>query len=98
MRNSKLLNTLYLLLFFEHQAKIIAIHAMEPLEYCCTCILVNHVISFANFLLDDVCLDGPATHGTYLSLLSSFTIQFSYSAGYERKYVLAYLTIWVRQD
>src|SRR5215212_4549692 len=96
MRNSKLLNTLYVLLLFEHQAKIIAIDAMEPLEYCCTFILVNHVISFANFLLDDACLDGPATHGTSLS--SSFIIQFSYSAGYERKYVLAYLTIWVRQD
>jgi hypothetical protein len=51
---------------------------MESLEYCCTSIFVNPVISFTNFLLDDACLDGTAAHGT--PLLLSFALQFWYSA------------------
>jgi hypothetical protein len=45
------------MLFFEHHAKIIAIYAMESLQYYSTLIFVNYIINSTHFLLDNVCFD-----------------------------------------
>ena len=48
-----------MMLFFEHHAKIIAIYAMEPLQYYSALIFVNYIISSTHFLLDSACFDDP---------------------------------------
>jgi hypothetical protein len=48
-----------MILLFEHHAKIIAIYAMEPLQYYRALIFINHIVSSTDFLLDGACFDEP---------------------------------------
>jgi hypothetical protein len=45
------------MLLFEHHTKIIAIYAMESLQYYSTVIFIKDIISLTHFLLDNVGFD-----------------------------------------
>lgn len=48
-----------MMLFVEHHAKIIAIYAMESLQYYRTLIFINYIIQSTDFLLDGACFYDP---------------------------------------
>jgi hypothetical protein len=72
-------------LFFEHHAKVIAIYAVEPPQYCRTLIFIYDIISSTDFFLDGACFDDPTAEGT---CLLSFALQRIYPANDHEKTML----------
>ncbi len=60
-------------LFLQHHAKIAAINAMKPPQYCRTFVSVNKIVNSTHFLLNDSPLDNPAAQVT--CLVVSFVLQ-----------------------
>jgi len=66
---------LFVSLSFEHNAKIMAICTIEPIQDIRAVLLVDHKIVFTHFLPDPSSSNGPATYDTFL--FKFFTSQVS---------------------